>query len=205
VSLRDRVHLSWTYWITKEPNSLPWRRESPPEPLQRLLSTRVPGRALDIGCGTGETTGFLAQNGYEVTGIDFLKRPLFLAKQRSCDLGVTAQFLQADVIKWEGNGPYDLIVDMGCLHHLDGPESEIYRSKISHWLSRGGDYFLVHFVKRDKFDWRPIGPRRRSRVEINRLFRPFLREFLYSEEEWRVPLPIGPTTRIGVFWFVREV
>lgn len=205
MSLRDRVHLSWTYWITKEKYSLPWRRESPPEPLQKLLSTRVPGRALDIGCGTGETTVFLAQSGYEVTGIDFLERPLHLAKQSSRVLGVTAQFLLADVVKWKGNGSYDLIVDMGCLHHLNGPESEIYRNKIKHWLRRRGVYFLVHFVKRDKFDWRPIGPRRRSYMEISRMFKPFLTEVRYSEEEWRVPLPIGPTIKIGMFSFVREV
>jgi methylase of polypeptide subunit release factors len=44
---------------------------TPPELIELVESGQVPpGRALDIGCGTGTNAVFLAQRGFEVVGTD---------------------------------------------------------------------------------------------------------------------------------------
>ena len=44
----------------------------PRDELVRLVENRSiqPGRAIDLGCGTGANAIFLAQYGFEVTGVD---------------------------------------------------------------------------------------------------------------------------------------
>ena len=51
---------------------MPWE-VGPREELMTLVDQRRlrPGRAVDLGCGTGANTVYLARRGFDVTGIDF--------------------------------------------------------------------------------------------------------------------------------------
>jgi methylase of polypeptide subunit release factors len=53
---------------------------SPPELLD-FIANHNPGRALDLGCGTGTNSITLAKHGWEVTGVDFVKRAINLARR----------------------------------------------------------------------------------------------------------------------------
>jgi ubiquinone/menaquinone biosynthesis C-methylase UbiE len=51
---------------------------------RHIVETFFPGppaRILDVGCGGGRTTGYLAERGYRVTGIDLSGRLIALAKK----------------------------------------------------------------------------------------------------------------------------
>ncbi len=80
------------------------------------------GRALDVGCGTGCDSLWLARHGFEVTGIDFAPTAIERAEQRAAREGVTCRFLQADVLNppdlypGESEPPFDFIFDGGCFH-----------------------------------------------------------------------------------------
>ncbi|HET7089774.1 MAG TPA: methyltransferase domain-containing protein [Anaerolineae bacterium] len=56
---------------------------TPPEVIAEVENGRSPGRALDLGCGTGTHTIYLAQHGFSVVGVDFsfllfaFDRPMF--------------------------------------------------------------------------------------------------------------------------------
>ena len=52
--------------------NLPWDTARPSSELQRVLTQHAiqPCRALDIGCGTGSSSIWLAHQGFEVTGLD---------------------------------------------------------------------------------------------------------------------------------------
>lgn len=174
--------------------------------LQTVVAAREPhkGRALDLGCGAGVYAVWLAQQGYQVTGIDFLEPALRLARQRADGKGVTLRLIQSDVLTWNAGGEqFDLILDSGCLHSLNLAERPAYRRNLLQWLTQDGDFVLVHFGKRNALDWRPIGPRRIPRADIVAEMAPELVEREYTDEIHHTPLPIGPTCLVGSYWFHR--
>ena len=83
------------------------------ESIKRLTSGR---RALDIACGEGRNSIYLAQHGFQVTGLDISDVALSKARQRSVQEGVSIEFRQADL---EGcrieDGQYDLIINFNFL------------------------------------------------------------------------------------------
>src|SRR5438128_2509235 len=52
-----------------------WERRTSPSDLLELIegpNALPPARALDLGCGTGTDSIYLAQHGWDVTGIDMV-------------------------------------------------------------------------------------------------------------------------------------
>ncbi|MGI8701307.1 MAG: class I SAM-dependent methyltransferase, partial [Nocardioidaceae bacterium] len=73
--------------------------------------------ALDIGCGLGRNTRWLARQHYRATGIDISPYAVAEARRRSTAAPVT--FVDCDVLREEvPGGPFDLVYDSGCFHHL---------------------------------------------------------------------------------------
>jgi SAM-dependent methyltransferase len=66
----------------------PWDRWQG-KPLRRLRElfegpqALHPGRVLDLGCGMGRATIYLAQLGWKATGIDAVERALRVARRRA--------------------------------------------------------------------------------------------------------------------------
>ncbi len=174
---------------------LPWHQAEPPRLLVEAVRSRPGGgRALDVGCGAGTFSVYLARSGFDVTGIDIIPKAIELAKEHARTAGVRADFLEEDLLAWEAPAPFDLVLDSGCLHSLIGGSVARYRERLLRWLSPGGDFVLGHWARRHALDWRPMGPRRRSKRELVELFAPELREHAAVEELMtNVPLPFGPT------------
>src|SRR4051794_9931058 len=62
------------YRTSRCAQALPWYHPEPPKLLQRVVESRgATGRALDIGCGDGLCSVYLARAGYQVTSLDFAK------------------------------------------------------------------------------------------------------------------------------------
>jgi SAM-dependent methyltransferase len=103
----------------------PW--DGPPRPeLVALIERGVltparlaPGRAVDLGCGTGANILYLAQCGFTSTGIDFSAIALRVARKRANAVGMDGQvrFVEGDLTASQipgVEGPFDLLVDYGC-------------------------------------------------------------------------------------------
>jgi SAM-dependent methyltransferase len=102
----------------------PWEWRDVPEtwgPLFEAENAPPPGRALDVGCGTGRDAVYLTKQGWRVTGIDFSGEALAKAKKRAAREGVEADFRQGDVGRLSEFGlepGYTLLYDFGCIQGL---------------------------------------------------------------------------------------
>jgi SAM-dependent methyltransferase len=120
---------------------------SPPELLD-FIANHNPGRALDLGCGTGTNSITLAKHGWEVTGVDFVKRAINLARQNAQQYAVIVDFQVDDVTRLDAvSGRFDLILDLGCFHSLPPSTRQAYILKIDHLLTDSGTFLLYFFMK----------------------------------------------------------
>ena len=97
----------------------PWDSGLPSRELQRVLAERqlAPGRALELGCGTGTNAIFLARQGFHVTAVDCAPLALERARSKAATAGVTIDWHEADVQHFgAGFEPFDFIFDRGCYH-----------------------------------------------------------------------------------------
>ncbi len=69
----------------------------------------TPGRALEIGCGTGSNAVWLAKQGWQVTAVDYSGVAIKKGKRRAAERGVNVEFVVADVSTYQPQGHYDLI------------------------------------------------------------------------------------------------
>jgi SAM-dependent methyltransferase len=68
-----------------------------------------PGRAIDIGCGTGTNVITLARAGWQVTGVDFAPRAISLARKKLKKAGIQADSASMTRPRFQGiRGPFDL-------------------------------------------------------------------------------------------------
>ncbi len=187
------------------PGDLPWHQDEPPALLlDAAEQTGEPKTALDLGCGAGTYSIALAKMGFTVTGIDFIPKALEFARRQAARAGVELELVAADILDWQPERQFSLVLDSGTLHTFTGRSVTQYRRQLMSWLAAGGSYVLGHWGKRGALDWRPIGPRRRSRETLVRLFAPELTERAWSTTEIRdVPMPLGPTVLGQGIWFER--
>jgi len=147
----------------------PWDTNVSPPELLRVIATVKPGNALDIGCGTATNAITLAKNGWMVTGIDFIRRPIELGREKARSAGVKVSLSVADVTTLVLDEKFDLILDMGCFHNLSRSGRDQYTQSISEWLSKDGLFLLYGFLKSDDSQsLRGISP-----MDINK-FKAFL-------------------------------
>ncbi|MDP6377737.1 MAG: class I SAM-dependent methyltransferase [Pseudomonadales bacterium] len=74
---------------------------------------RIPvGRALDIACGAGRNSMYLARRGFDVTGIDISRVGLEHARRSAKDANLDIDWVEADLESGAlpVDGPFDLIV-----------------------------------------------------------------------------------------------
>lgn len=198
----EKQYMQKMFDQANSPSDLPWHtKELPPFLVQSLNEKATPGGALDVGCGAGAHAVLMAQQNWSVTGLDYLSKALEFAAKEADHAKVKVNWVCADVLLWQADKTFDIILDSGCLHNIHNVK--LYKKQLLSWLSPSGDFILGHWGRRGFFDWRPIGPIRRSRETITRLFSPELTEVGYSGEVISVPLPIGPTALLQGFRFKR--
>ncbi|MFG2639992.1 class I SAM-dependent methyltransferase [Streptomyces sp. NPDC048370] len=109
----------------------------------------APGRALDLGCGPGRNALYLASLGFEVDAVDLSDEAIGWARQRAEEAGAEVRFHHGDAFALAGSeltGPYDLICDSGCFHHLPPHRRVSYLALLERLLAPGGHLALTCFA-----------------------------------------------------------
>ncbi|MER7515123.1 class I SAM-dependent methyltransferase [Streptomyces sp. NPDC126499] len=111
------------------------------------------GRALDLGCGPGRNALHLAARGFQVDAVDLSSGALAWARERAEEARLDIRFLHGDVFALDrvgrlggGSGPYDLIYDSGCFHHLPPHRRATYLALLARHLAPGGHFALTCFA-----------------------------------------------------------
>lgn len=138
------------------------------------------GSALEVGCGTGDCSIYLAQRGWQVTAIDFVAKPLERARAKASAAGAAVDFLRADVTQLSRAGigaNFELIVDNGCLHNMSDADRDSYVREISALAAPDARLLIVAFPPGGRFGVRGVDPE-----EMERRFTPAWRLLAAGDE-----------------------
>jgi len=103
------------------------------------------GRAIDLGCGTGSNSIFLAGKGFEVTGVAFSETAIRKAKLKARSAGVKVNFVLNNITTLENMGEkFDFILDIGAFDDLNKLDRKKYRENILGISHQGTQYFIFY-------------------------------------------------------------
>jgi MOSC domain-containing protein YiiM/predicted O-methyltransferase YrrM len=167
----------------------PWETGQPSTELQRFLTEIAirPCRALELGCGTGASSVWLAQLGFDVTALDISSSAIERARQRADAAGVRVRFLVADVLNPppELAGPFDFFFDRGCYHVVRREDATAYLKTLRHLTASGTLGLVLAGNAREPHEPGPPAVREEQiRSELGSLFDIVqLREFRFDQVE----------------------
>jgi cyclopropane fatty-acyl-phospholipid synthase-like methyltransferase len=131
------------WWLGYRLGFAPWDTGRPIPMLVEAVEGQeglVPGRALDIGCGSGRNAIYLARHGWDVTGVDLVGHAITLARRNAEAAGVSVRFVEGDVTRLDdldiGQG-FDLLIDSGCYHAVPVDRRDAYVAGVSTVASPG--------------------------------------------------------------------
>jgi SAM-dependent methyltransferase len=111
---------------------------------------REPARALDLGCGGGRNTLYLARHGWDAIGIDMLTAAVDKARSAAVGPAASARFLQGDITRLEdldiGDG-HSLINDSGCYYGLADNQRDAYAAGVTRVAAPGALLLMAGFTK----------------------------------------------------------
>ena len=144
--------MKWFYELMYGRFRAPWYIGPRTELVELVESGRLaPGRAIDLGSGTASNCVFLAQRGFDVTGIDYAQAAIELGRKRAREAGVEVNFMVDDLTRLRNvRGTFDLLVDYGTLDDLSARDRDRYMQNVLP-LTHTGSRFLLYC-----FEWPPL-------------------------------------------------
>ncbi|MBV8659320.1 MAG: class I SAM-dependent methyltransferase [Burkholderiales bacterium] len=139
----------WQGFYTNRARLCPFFEQAPDENLVAWIEQALipPGQALDIGCGNGRNTIYLARQGFTATGQDLSESAITWARESVAQQHLAAQFVHASLFQTPPTpGHWDVIYDSGCFHHIAPHRRQTYVHFIADGLKPGGHFGLVCFA-----------------------------------------------------------
>ena len=128
----DRIAERYDSWYRTKTGSYVDRTE---KRLVFSLLTKKSGKALDLGCGTGNYTLELARRGFDVVGIDASVRMVEMARKKgaNCTVGDAYSIPFPD-------GSFDLVMSITMFEFIHDPEKVL--GEIHRVLKPGGEVII---------------------------------------------------------------
>ena len=168
----------WSPWgreYARTPDRFIWG--TGPSSLARGIARRLPSRArvLDLGCGEGRDSVFLAERGHAVVGLELSIDGLRKAARLAADRGVLASWVCAALPSLPLRGPFDLVFSCGSIHYVASADRPRLFQELRALTRSGGYHAHVVFTGRRVY---------REKGETVHYFAP--RELRDAYRDWTV-------------------
>lgn len=153
----------------------PWDAGMPDNHLVEMVKRGeiLAGRALDIGCGPGNESIFLASRGFKVVGIDISTSAVRSARRRAERAEVNCEFVVCDALDLPfGQATFDFVLDRACFHFAPEGKRSSYLESLDRVLTDGGKYVLYAASERDA---NISGPYKFTEEYLRSFFEPVMR------------------------------
>lgn len=157
--------------------NIPWDTGIPEPLLVEAIRAEVvsPGRALEVGCGTGTNARWLAEQGFEVLGVDIASDAVERARAIEPAAGAApCRFEVADFLAQPlADTGFDFVFDRGCFHTLDDADDRArFAANVAGALNGTGVWLSV--IGSTEGPARDVGPPRRSARDVIAAIEPSL-------------------------------
>jgi len=162
----------------------PWDSGVPSKELIRVLDAEKINacRAVELGCGTGTNSIYLASRGFDVTGLDCSATALEQARNKAAGAGAKVRFLEADLCRFKLDlEPFDFIFDRGCYHSVRRIDIAGFLKTLKRLSKPGTRYLVLTGNANEKGDGPPRVHEHEIRIDLESLFEiHFIREFRFE-------------------------
>jgi ubiquinone/menaquinone biosynthesis C-methylase UbiE len=120
--------------------------------LEGWIGDRAPRRILELGCGAGDQSLWLAAHGFEVVGIDISPNAIEWAREKAAARGLPATFEVGNVLELPfADGAFDYVLDGACWHCIVGEDRKRFVAEAARVLRLGGTFIGITMVNGSKF------------------------------------------------------
>ena len=112
--------------------------------LEKVLPLKKNSKILDLACGMGRHAIALAAKGYQVTGFDYSKKFLDIAKKEAKSRGLDVKFVQGDMRKLPFSNRFDFIINMFTSfgYFVDEKDNLVVLKNIARALNPKGKFLI---------------------------------------------------------------
>src|SRR4030065_1213250 len=153
----DSGYDEWDQIYRKYPlEELGWELGKPRPILVEFIEKGLikKGKALDICCGTGTNTVYLAEKGFEVTGIDISPTAIGYAEKKAAQSKVQVSLKVQDFLELPfEDEEFNFVFDMGCFHHVKPEDRATFINGVNRVLKKRDNYMLTCFSYKNGPAW----------------------------------------------------
>jgi cyclopropane fatty-acyl-phospholipid synthase-like methyltransferase len=139
----------WDNFFSDHERDCPFFIEKPDENLVAYFNTGrlKAGRVLDLGCGNGRNSVFMALQGCQVDAVDFSHEAIEWAKNLMKKNSVEINYNCISIFDLKiKQHDYDIVYDCGCFHHLPPHRRNTYLELVKNALKPSGMFGLACFT-----------------------------------------------------------
>ena len=158
---------------------IPWIKNCPSGGLVKFVEGELgsggsvkPRKTIVLGCGTGTNAIYLAEQGFEVTGVDISPTAIELAKKNAQMRGVNCTFVSADIrndLSDIVGNEFGFVLTWQVLHHIFPEHRKAFVKNVHGLLETGSTFLSVCFSEKNR-NFGGVGKIRRSSLGTDLYF-----------------------------------